>query len=52
MTDDEEDNMRLQTMMIRMTIMTMMMVMIRNRMKMIMMIMVKEMESWKTDLSL
>ena len=27
-------------------------VMIRNRMKMIMMIMVKEMESWKTDLSL
>ena len=41
--------MRLQTMMMRMTIMTMMMVVIRNRMKMIM---DEEMESWKTDLSL
>ena len=52
MTDDGEDNMRLQTMMMRMTIMTMMMVMIRNKMEMIMTIMVEEMESWKTDLSL
>ena len=49
-TDDEEDNMRLQTMM--MTIMTVMMVMIRNRMKMIMMIMVKEMEDRPVSLTL
>ena len=45
MTDnEEEDNMRLQTMRRRMT---KKMVMIRNRMKMIMTIMDEEMESWK-----